>query len=133
MFLFVCINKDNLDVNALFSFHLVFCKSDIYASKWLKKSTNVCGKGRRALYNPHSNPVWGSSPPQHFQKLASMLRAHISFCTILTKTQSVLHRNIFFSKEGVGGQMYCFLFFHFVSNIDFYFRFAVGNFGAPQI
>ena len=35
-----------------------------------------------ALYDPHSNPVWGrgSSPPQHSQKLASMVMAHTKFC-----------------------------------------------------
>ena len=29
IFLYFCVNKDNLDVNGLFSFHLVFNGSDI--------------------------------------------------------------------------------------------------------
>ena len=62
IFLYFCINKDNLDVNGLFSFHLVFFKSDIYASKWLKNAENVA-----ARYDPTAIQCggwwWGSSPP----------------------------------------------------------------------
>ena len=32
IFLYFCLDKDNLDVNGLFSFHLAFYESDIYAS-----------------------------------------------------------------------------------------------------
>ena len=42
-----CINKDDLDVNGLFPFHLVFYELEIICFKMVKKSTIVCGKDRR--------------------------------------------------------------------------------------
>ena len=64
IFLYFCINKDNLNVNGLFSFHLVFYKSDIYPSKWLKKD-KCMRKKVAACYDPpppSAIQCWGSSP-----------------------------------------------------------------------
>ena len=69
--LYFCINLGDLDINGLFPFHLVFYELEIYAWKWLK-STNVCGKDRRALRPPLTAIQCGGHYPQHSQKLASM-------------------------------------------------------------
>ena len=73
--LYFCINKDNIDVNGLFPFHLVFYELDIYALKWLCKM--YAEMSPWDMNPPPAVQWWGSSPPpppppQHSQKLASM-------------------------------------------------------------
>ena len=69
-FVYFCISKENLYVNGLFSFHLVFYESDIYASKWFKK-VQMYAEKVAARYGPNSNLVWGHHPPPPHSTLKS--------------------------------------------------------------
>ena len=52
-------------------FHfIVLYELDIYAING--KKVQLYAEKVAARYDPHSNPVLGSSPPKHSQKLASM-------------------------------------------------------------
>ena len=61
-------NKDNLDVNGLFSFNLVFYESDMYASKWLKKYKCMLKRSPRGTPLQQSS-VGGLPPPPALSKV----------------------------------------------------------------
>ena len=59
---YFCINKDNIDVNGLFPFHLVVYESDIYALKWFKE-VQMYAEKVAARNDPPQQSSGGSSSP----------------------------------------------------------------------
>ena len=64
IFLYFCLNQDNLYVNSLISIIIsLIYESGTYGLKWLKIVQMYGKKGCRALWPLHRNPEWGVITP----------------------------------------------------------------------
>ena len=62
IFLYFCLNQDNLNVNSMFSISLLFYESGTYGSEWLK-IIQINAENVVTRYDPHSNPEGGGNDP----------------------------------------------------------------------
>ena len=67
---------------ACFPLFNVFYESDVYASKWFLKSTNVCGNGRHALWSPQQSSVGAIPPPPALSNVGKYADGTIKWFTI---------------------------------------------------
>ena len=100
--LYFCTNKDNLDVDGLFPFHLVYYELEIYALKWFKKYKCMRKRSPRAM-PPQQSSVGVITPPpppqQHSQKLASMhweMKGHGSLVNLWEAPHKIYTWPVFF-------------------------------------